>query len=242
MRQLRARLAEGRHGRQPEEVARDAVELGHVPLHLAPGVVLSPRRDVDQRQGRPPSGKHGVLLHELLDRIDELVQPALRHPDHEQLGGEDALRVGRLHPAAHRGRLGGELLGLVKAALHLGERRRPAHREVGEEGLMNLGRYLLELLVAGPGLVDARGLDEVEDPVPQTHHGAVAVMRPPGDLDHLRAHSQPVGESERPWSSSAPSARLSPESSVLSVAAGRAGRSRARARPSARRASPSGGG
>jgi hypothetical protein len=65
---------------------------------------------------------------------------------------------------------------------------------VREERLAELVRYLLELLVAGSRLVDASGLDQVEDPVLQPHQGPSAVVCPPRDLDHLRAHGQPVGE------------------------------------------------
>jgi hypothetical protein len=123
VRKLRARLAESPHRGEPEEVARNLVDLGHHALDLAPRVVLAPGRDVHQRQPGPPDGEHGVLLDEVLDRVYELVQAPLRDPDHEQLRREDTLRVACLHPSPHHRGLRGEALRLVEAALHLRERR-----------------------------------------------------------------------------------------------------------------------
>ena len=81
-----------------------------------------------------------VGLHELLHGGHQLAHPPLAEPDQEQLRGEYALRVRRLHPPPHFRRLGSQALGLLQAPLHLGERGRPPHGEVNEQRLAHLLR------------------------------------------------------------------------------------------------------
>ena len=157
----RPRADEQRDRRQPVAVARDLGQAGRAAerLERPPRMLRSPDDGARVRGGGAPHGRRRVAARELLERLLDLAQAALHHPQREELDGVELRRVLGLHAAT-----GGERL----AREPLGVRHPPfEHRPIGL-----VQRHVPEVQgvaqLVGEPPVD-RELDVGADPVAELH-------------------------------------------------------------------------
>ena len=114
------------------------------------------------------------LAREPLDRLEQLAEPALVAADGEQLGEEEAARLGRAGRLGDPQRLAVDPLGLVEPPGDVRPLAAPGERGVRVERLVELVRERLEAGVRGLGGGDVAELDEVEDAPVQRERGDLA--------------------------------------------------------------------